>query len=124
LAWLRRYPKLEASEESRNILLTINNARNKKDRAFIKNFDRWENRYGRFVLFLPSRDKVYGDLQRARSLILHALPDMFHYLDEQHIAATTNKLEGYFPDSKRYPASIGVCRRSIGKNHFAWYINF
>jgi len=55
-----------------------------------------KKQYGSFVVSLPSRDKVYGDLQRTRSLILHALPDMFHFLEDQRIASTTNKLEGLF----------------------------
>jgi hypothetical protein len=124
LAWLRKYPKLEASKELRKILLTINDVRDDKGREiFIKHFGHWEKRYGRFVLSLPSRDKVYGDLHRTRSLILHALPDMFHYLDDQCIAATTNKLEGYFSRLKEiYRKHRGLSKKHR-QNYFAWYIN-
>jgi len=52
----------------------------KEKETFIKDFNLWEEQYGHFVLSLSSRDKVYGDLQRTRSLILHALPDMFRCL--------------------------------------------
>ena len=97
MSWLRRYPKLEASKDLRKIILTLSAVKEERGKElFIKDFCIWEEQYGRFVLSLPSRDKVFGDLQRTRSLILHALPYMFHYLDDQCIAATTNKLEGYF----------------------------
>lgn len=125
LSWLRRYPKLEASKELREILLTITAVKDERgEKVFIKDFGRWEKRYGRFVLSLPSRDKVYGDLQRTRSLILHALPNMFHYLDDQCIAATTNKLEGYFSRLKEiYRKHRGLSKKHR-QNYFAWYINF
>jgi hypothetical protein len=124
LSWLRRYPKLEASRALRKILLTIANIKDETGRQlFIKEFFLWEKRYGRFVLSLPSRDKVYGDLQRTRSLILHALPDMFHYLEDECIASTTNKLEGYFSRLKE----IYRKHRGLSKKHrlsyFAWYVN-
>ena len=125
LSWLRRYPKLEASRDLRGILLTITDVKDERGRkAFIKDFLRWEKRYGRFVLSLPSRDKVYGDLQRTRSLILHALPNMFHHLDDQCIAATTNKLEGYFSRLKEiYRKHRGLSKKHR-QNYFAWYIYF
>ena len=125
LSWLRRYPKLEASKDLRGILLTLTNVKDERGKkVFTKDFLCWEKRYGSFVLSLPSRDKVYGDLQRTRSLILHALPNMFHYLDDQCIAATTNKLEGYFSRLKEiYRKHRGLSKKHR-QNYFAWYINF
>jgi pentatricopeptide repeat protein len=124
LAWLRRYPKLQASKDLRKILLTLTDVKDEQSKdLLIGRFYRWEKQYGRFVLSLPSKDKVYGDLQRTRSLILHALPDMFHYLDDPFIAATTNKLEGYFSRMKEiYRKHRGMSKKHRG-NYFAWYIN-
>jgi len=124
LAWLRRYPKLQASKDLRKILLTLTDVKDEREKqAFIKVIRRWEKQHGSFVLSLPSRDKVYGDLQRARSLILHALPDMFHCLDDPYIAATTNKLEGYFSRMKEtYRKHRGMSKKHR-VNYFAWYIN-
>jgi hypothetical protein len=124
LSWLRRYPKLEASKGLRKVLLTITAVKDASLRqSFIKDFLLWERQYGSFVLSLPSRDKVYGDLQRTRSLILHALPDMFHYLEDKCIAATTNKLEGYFSRLKEiYRKHRGLSKKHR-QNYFAWYIN-
>jgi hypothetical protein len=124
LAWLRRQPKQEASKDLRKILLTLTSVKDEGEKqAFLKVVRRWEKQYGRFVLSLPSKDKVYGDLQRTRSLILHALPDMFHYLEDPCIASTTNKLEGYFPRLKEiYRKHRGLSKRHR-QSYFAWYVN-
>jgi hypothetical protein len=123
LAWFLRYPKLEASRQLRKILLGIADIRDEQGKqTFINDFIDWEKRYSTFVKALPSRDKVYGDLQRARSLIVHALPDMFHYLDDRNIATTTNKLEGYFSRLKElYRRHRGLSKQHR-PNYFAWYI--
>jgi putative transposase len=125
LAWLRRYPKLEASRQLRKILLRISDIKDEQGKnVFISSFVDWEKQYSSFVKALPSKDKVYGDLQRARSLIVHALPNMFHYLDDRNIAATTNRLEGYFSRLKElYRRHRGLSKQHR-QNYFAWYIYF
>lgn len=125
LSWLRKYPKSQAARDLRLLLLTVTNIKNhKQKKIFIDNFNRWEKRYGRFVLSLPSSDKVYGDLQRTRSLIIHALPNMFHYLEDSNIAPTTNKIEGYFSRLKElYRRHRGLSKKHRG-NYFKWYIYF
>lgn len=124
LSWLRRYPKTKASKDLRRILLSITEVKDRERRdIFITAFENWEKQYGQFVQSLPSTHKVYGDLQRTRSLVLHALPNMFHYLDNKCIAATTNKLEGYFSRLKElYRKHRGLSKKHR-KNYFAWYIN-
>ena len=124
LSWLRRSPKLEASKDLRKILLTITHVKDERGKEiFIREFYQWEKRYSQSVLALPSKDKVYSDLQRTRSLVLHALPDMFHCLNDQCIASTTNKLEGYFSRLKEiYRKHRGLSKKHR-QNYFAWYIN-
>lgn len=123
LSWLRRYPKLQASKDLRKILLTLTDVKDERSKkVFHKDFQRWEKRYGDFVSSLPSSDKVYGDLQRARSLILHALPDMFYYLGDPCITATTNKLEGYFSRLKEIYRKHRGLSKTHRQNYFAWYI--
>jgi hypothetical protein len=125
LSWLRRYPKIQASKDLRRVLLTVPEVKNIKRRdIFIKDFEKWERQYGRLVQALPSTHKVYGDLQRTRSLVLHALPTMFHYLDNKCIAATTNKLEGYFSRLKEIYRKHRGLSKNHRQNYFAWYINF
>ena len=125
LSWLRRNPKSQAAKDLRLLLLTVTNIRNHKQKeTFINDFNNWEKKYGKFVLSLSSSDKVYSDLQRTRSLIIHALPNMFHYLEDFNIASTTNKVEGYFSRLKelyRRHRGMSKNKRSI---YFQWYIYF
>jgi hypothetical protein len=125
LSWLRRFPKNEPARELRKLLLDMPKIKSQKEKEkFINSFSSWERRYGKTVLSLPSDNKVFGDLQRTRSLIIHALPDMFHYLENGRIPCTTNKLEGYFSILKlRYRQHRGMskCHR---ENYFKWYIYF
>ena len=124
LSWLRRHPKQEASKDLRKILLIVTDVKGEREKqAFVKDFHRWEKQYGSFVVSLPSRDKVYGDLQRTRSLILHALPNMFHYLEDQCIASTTNKLEGYFSRLKEFYRKHRGLSKKHRQSYFAWYVN-
>ena len=125
LSWLRRYPKSQAAKDLRLLLLTVTNIKDHSQKqTFINGFNNWEKRYGKFVLSLPSSDKVYGDLQRTRSLIIHALPNMFHYLEDSNIAPTTNKVEGYFSRLKEiYRRHRGLSKKHREK-YFQWYIYF
>jgi pentatricopeptide repeat protein len=125
LSWLRRFPKNEPAKELRKIFLVIPKIKSEKEKdEFIIRFKSWEKKYGETVLSLPSDNKVFGDLQRARSLIIHALPDMFHYLEDRKIPHTTNKLEGYFSILKtRYRQHRGMSKRHR-ENYFKWYIYF
>lgn len=123
LAWLRRYPKTEEAKALRKILLTVTNITNYHERdEFLSNLLKWERCYGKIVLNLPSSHKVFGDLQRARSLLLHAWPDMFHYLDDSKIAPTTNRIEGYFSTVKgKYKQHHGLSKINRPK-YLSWYI--
>lgn len=125
LSWLRRYPKSRAARDLRLLLLTVTKIRNHKQKqTFINDFNNWEKRYSKFVLSLPSSDKVFSDLQRTRSLIIHALPNMFHYLEDSSIAPTTNKIEGYFSRLKElYRRHRGLSKKHREK-YFQWYIYF
>lgn len=123
LAWLRRYPKLESARNLRKIFLTItgiDSIRLKDD--FFTALSSWEKLYGQSVVELPKSHKVYSDLQRARSLLHHAWPNMFHYLNDSTITPTTNRIEGYFSMIKgRYKQHHGLSKNNRSKYLF-WYI--
>ncbi len=125
LSWLRRRPQLMAGQDLRSILLTVTDIKTKKEKIkFINEFNQWERKYGNEVCGLPSSHKVYGDLQRTRSLILHATADMFHYLNDSNIPATTNRIEGYFSRLKIiYRQHRGLSKKHR-QNFFNWYIHF
>lgn len=123
LSWLRKYPKSEAAKKLRKIYLIIFHITNYETRdEFLNIVEQWEKKYGETVKSLPAKDKVCGDLQRARSLILHALPNMFYYLDNPKISPTTNMLEGYFSHIKiRYQQHRGLSK-NIRPKYLFWYI--
>jgi hypothetical protein len=125
LSWLRRYPKLEASKKLRIVYLKIFNIENHLQQTeFLITFLNWEKQFGKFVESLPFSHKVYGDLQRARSLLINAWPDMFHYLHDSNIPPTTNKIEGYFSILKgRYKQHRGLSKINRPK-YLAWYVYF
>lgn len=125
LSWLRRFPKSTAAKELRYLLIQVAAIKNyKQQQNFVKQFAEWEKQYGKFVASLPSTDKVFSDLQRTRSLIIHALPNMFHYLNDQKIVSTTNKIEGYFSRLKSsYKLHRGLSKKHR-LNYFNWYIYF
>lgn len=123
LSWIRRFPKSEPAKELRKVYLTIFYIKDYESRdRFIHSFQQWEKQYGSLVKSLPAKDKVCSDLQRARSLIIHAQSNMFHFLDNSNIPSTTNMLEGYFSNIKgRYKQHRGLSKTNRPKYLF-WYI--
>lgn len=122
LMWCRRSPKRYDARQLRKLLLTITNIRTKEQRdIFLNQLTKWEQRHGAKLGALPAKGWVLTDLQRARSMILHALPDMFHYLEHCDIPRTTNTVEGYFSRLKlRYRQHRGLSRKKL-LNYFTWY---
>jgi len=125
LAWLRRNPQLPAAKSLRQLLLNVTNIETEAQREiFIDQWLKWEKRFGQTVVRLPSNHKVFSDLQRTRSLIIHALPDMFHYLADRQIPPTTNKLEGYFSRLKLVYRQHRGLSKSNRANYLNWYVYF
>lgn len=122
LKWCRTYPKRPDAKKLRDIFRHVTNIRTKEDRdRFLAYVEKWEGQYGRHIAAQPERGRVFSDIKRARSMLLKALPDMFHYLDDPRIAPTTNGLEGYFSRLKghyRHHRGLSPMKR---KNYFNWY---
>ena len=123
-SWLRRFPKDPTAKELRKIILTVMAIEDDtaKD-IFLKRLNDWDYAYGDYVRALDSRHKVWGDLQRARSLLRHALPDMFHYLHNSKIAQTSNKQEGLFSAAKILFRNHRGVKKENRKSYFNWYFN-
>ncbi len=125
LSWCRINPKTPYARQLRQIFLRVNRIATPSERySFLELVAEWENRYGAEIGARKETGRVFSDIKRARSMLLRALPDMFHYLDDPYIATTTNGLEGYFSRLKsRYRQHRGLSphRRP---NYFAWYFHF
>jgi hypothetical protein len=121
MRWLRSKPKTRAGIELRSLLKTICCINTERGRAaFVSTYANWLQRHRSFVLGLPKNNVAYKDLKKTMSLINNAIPDMFHYLEDENIHRTTNMLEGFFsrvkPDYVRH--------RGLTKTHKLSYLNW
>lgn len=122
MMWCRRFPKRTDAKHLRKLFqrVTYINSIKERDR-FISDFKAWEQKYGCSLALKPETGKVFSDIKRARSMLLKALPDMFHYLDDNSIPRSTNGLEGYFSRLKQnYRCHRGL-KPHKRANYFKWF---
>lgn len=122
MRWLRTYPKTTAGKELRSLLCTLCSIKSIKERnQFIANYKAWLNKYRNFVKSLSTSNIAFKDLKRTIALINNAMPDMFHYLREPNIPATTNILEGFYSRLKAdYRRHRGLTQKHK-INYLKWY---
>lgn len=125
LSWCRLFPKTVHARELRKIFLRVTGIATLAEKiVFLNLVADWESRYGTEIAARKERGPVFSDIKRARSMLLLAIPDMFHYLDDPNIPTTTNGLEGYFSRLKshyRQHRGLSPQKRS---NYFAWFFHF
>lgn len=124
LMWCRQNPQRFDAKELRNIFLQVTYIKSYEQRdVLLEQIYKWELRHGVLIDAQPECGKIFSDLKRARSMLLKAIPNMFHYLDDPSIPPTTNGLEGYFARLKqRYCQHRGLTP-SKRHNYFQWYFN-
>ncbi len=123
LMWCRRYPKTVYAQKLRDIFLSITHIRTKEESdEFLELVVNWEQKYGRYIELQPEKGRVFSDIKRARSMLLKALPDMFHYLDSPNIPITTNGLENYFSRLKSHYRQHRGLRKKKLSSYFSWYL--
>lgn len=122
LMWCRRFPKRTEAKHLRELFkrITYINTHRERDR-FISDLKTWEQRYGCHLVSKPERGKVFSDIKRARSMLIKALPDMFHYLNDSNISKTTNGLEGYFSRLKQNYRNHRGLKPEKRANYFKWF---
>lgn len=123
LSWCRQYPKTVYARKLRDIFLKVPSIRSReKQHDLIDLITNWEQQYGSYIDIKPEKGTVvFSDIKRARSMLLKALPNMFHYLDDPCICFTTNGLEGYFSRMKsHYRQHRGLSKKKLD-SYFNWY---
>jgi transposase-like protein len=122
LKWCRSYPKTTEAKQLRLLFLSMMNISTFEARDnFLLSVKEWEGNYGSKIKDRPERGRVFSDLKRARSMLLNALPNAFHYLHDVKIAKTTNLAEGYFSFMKtRYRDHRGLSSLKR-KAFFNWF---
>ncbi len=125
LSWCRSSPKTLYARRLRQIFLRVTKITTAVDRdEFLSLVTTWEAQHGVEIAARKEIGRVFSDIKRARSMLLYALPDMFHYLDDPQIPTTTNGLEGYFSRLKsRYRQHRGLNSQRRA-NYFAWFFHF
>ncbi len=131
LLWLTRYPKHQAGQELRQMVLQILKIKTNNDRLFwIAGFHQWYEKHKDYI-----NEKTYNIetgrywythklLRRSYITIKRALPNMFHYLANPEIPNTTNGIEGFFSHLKNH---LDLHRGLTTKNRInfiKWYIYF
>lgn len=131
LLWLTRYPKHQAGQELRQMVLQILKIKTNNDRLFwIAGFHQWYEKHKDYI-----NEKTYNIetgrywythklLRRSYVTIKRALPNMFHYLANPKIPNTTNGIEGFFSHLKNH---LDLHRGLTTKNRInfiKWYIYF
>lgn len=122
LMWCRRYPKRAAGKHLRALFLRVVRIGTYAERdAFLSDVLAWEARYGAALAKASEGGWVASDLKRARSMLLHALPYLFHYLDDPEIPRSTSMMEGYFSRMKElYRGHRGLARKHRSA-YFRWH---
>jgi transposase-like protein len=124
LMWCRINPKRTDAKHLRELFLQVMSIHTKTDRdRFLSQVKEWEQKYGQRIAASPETGWVFSDLKHARSMLLSALPDMFHYLDDPNIPKSTNALEGYFSRMKqKYLQHRGLVKPHRD-SYFTWYLH-
>jgi hypothetical protein len=125
MRWCRAFPKRADALKLREILNSLSWVHDEftKD-CFIEKVRQWERRYGEAIQSRTEKGWVFSDLKRARSMLLKAIPNLFHFVDNQTIPSSTNMMEGYFSRLKaRYRKHRGMATHNLG-NYFKWYFYF
>lgn len=131
LLWLTRYPRHEAGQQLRQLVLQLLKIRTDNDRLFwTRELKAWHQKHKAYI-----NEKTYKSetrrfwythkmLRRSYQSINRALPNMFHYIDHPQIPNTTNGIEGYFSHLKNH---LDLHRGLTPKNRvnfIKWYVYF
>lgn len=122
MMWCRKFPKRTDAKHLRKLFKNSIYIKTLEERdEFIFKLTDWEKKYGCLLDCKPERGKVFSDIKRARSMIIKALPDMFHYLDDLSIPKSTNGLEGYFSRLKQNYRQHRGLKPYKRENYFKWF---
>ena len=109
LLWLTRFPRHQAGIELKHLVLLLLKIKSENDRQYwTMELEQWHQRHRLYL-----QEKTFNEqtgrywythklLRRSFFTIKRALPNMFHYLSNPKIPATTNGIEGFFSHLKNH----------------------
>jgi hypothetical protein len=131
LIWLTQYPKHIAGLELRKLILMILKIKTENDRLYFKKqLNNWYNIHYSYLQEKTYREETqrywykHKLLRRSYFTLQRALPNMFHFISNPRIPATTNGIEGLFSHLKNL---LDIHRGLTPKhriNFIKWYIYF
>lgn len=131
LLWVTANPTYDAGKELRPIILMIHRIETHNDKLYwIQLFFAWEIKFKDFLKeksFQPQTGRYWYKhrlIRRSFLTIKRALPNMFHYLDNNNIPKTTNGIESYFGHLKNHLDLHRGLTTANRVNFIKWYIYF
>jgi transposase-like protein len=124
LSWCRQQPNRTDAKHLRRLFLQLSSIKTHTQvRQFKAQLLTWEKRFGALLEQTRERGWVVSDIIRARSMLLKALPDLFHFISHPCIPKSTNLLEGYYSRLKeRYQHHRGLAVHHR-QAYFRWYFH-
>ena len=129
--WLTMRPKCEAGMELRQIVNELHTITDQDKRDhWIVSLVRWHKQHETYLKeksFSAQTGRYWYKhklLRRSFTVMRRALPDMFHYLDNDRIPKSTNGLESFFGHLKSHITVHRGLSKEHRKNFIKWYLYF
>lgn len=122
--WLRQYPKSDLARDFKYILCLLPGIKTHDQKnQWLHRYHQWKLKHQDQIKHLNPHHKVESDTIRAYRMIEHAIPNMFHFLDDPNIPSTSNGIESYFSWLKdHYKKHRGLNKTHL-ENYLLWYIH-
>ena len=128
--WLTKEPKSIAAKELRTLTQQLHRIATHEQKLYwLRALYDWDTTHQTFIQeksFNPLTNRTWYThkmVRRVRHLLIHAFPDMFHFLDNDKIPKSTNALESFFghlKDNLSIHRGLTVHNR---KNFIKWYLH-
>ncbi len=131
LVWLTEHPKTQAAWHLRELVSVIHRIETQEQRTlWLWGFYLWDKEHKAFLseyVINPLTGRKWYKHRRVRSvrfLIIQALPNMFHYLNNPLIPKSTNSIEAFFKHLKLHLQVHGGLTLKHRKEFIKWYLFF
>jgi len=128
--WLTQEPKSIAGQELLSITRWIHRIDSEEQRQYwLKALYDWDIKHQDFIKetsINPETGKIWYKhrmIRRVRHLLINALPNMFHYLEDDKIPKSTNALESFFGHLKDNLSIHRGLTKKNRKNFIKWYLH-
>ena len=129
--WLTKEPKSIAGKQLLSITQKIHLIESEYDRqVWLRALYDWDLKHQDFIRELSINPNTgltwykHKMLRRVRRLLINAIPNMFHFLEDRQIPKSTNALESFFghlKDNLSVHRGLSINNR---KNFIKWYLHF